>query len=44
MTVEVDKGEKPIDILLKPANLSIVSRTDADGREVDDDAAPPPLE
>lgn len=44
VAVEVEKGEKPIEILLKPANLSIVTKVDAEGREVDDDAAPPPLE
>jgi hypothetical protein len=44
VAVEVEKGEKPIEILLKPANLSIVTKVDAEGKEVDDDAAPPPLE
>ena len=44
VAVEVEKGEERIDILLKPANLTIVTKVDKDGREVDDDAAPPPLE
>lgn len=44
VSVDVEKGEKPIDLLLKPSNLTIITKVDADGKEIDDDAAPPPLD
>ena len=45
VTVEnPEKGIASDQLLLKPANLSIVAKVGADGNEVDDEAAPPPLE
>ena len=43
VSVEADAGEKAVEILLKPANLTLVSKIDADGLEIDEDAEPPPL-
>ena len=43
VSVDAEAGEKPVEILLKPANLTLVSKVDADGIEIDDDAEQPPL-
>ena len=41
---EEEHFEPPEQVLLKQGNLTVVTKIGADGKEVDEDAAPPPLE